>query len=283
MKELVLSVIENFKERIRNPLLGSFAITFLIYNWRPIFILLLSERPVEERVSFLEDNYISYETLYIPLIVSVVYVLLVPYLSSLIEYATDAAVIARRSRVYRARKDILSYKKNEAIIEWEISDAKAGSKELENLNFRISELTKTIEDNEAFSRVLSTDKESLRSQIEIFNLELNEERKALKDKDQYISELQQAIEILSNNSDEDIVLEFIATKLTTNELEIIEDIAFNKISHINENSFQRSTTALLIQIGLFYRANNEKLLFINAEKSHLANKLLNIKPKLKFK
>ena len=67
------------KERIANPLLGSFIISFVVWNWKPFALMILSDKSVEERIAFIESFHTDNINFEYPLYFTLAYVLLLPF------------------------------------------------------------------------------------------------------------------------------------------------------------------------------------------------------------
>ncbi len=59
MKELLGSIKTGLLQRIESPLIGTFSILFVIFNWRAFAVFLFSAKPIEERLSYIEQTYSS--------------------------------------------------------------------------------------------------------------------------------------------------------------------------------------------------------------------------------
>jgi hypothetical protein len=97
MKEFISNLFKVSNERLKNPLIFSFLLSWIAFNWRPVFTLLLSDKKIEDRISYISENFneIQYNLFY-PLIFSFGYVLLLPYLTWLIEVLVQYAKIGRK-------------------------------------------------------------------------------------------------------------------------------------------------------------------------------------------
>lgn len=73
--------IETAKGRFQNPIIGSLIIATLFFLWKPILFLVLSDKPIENRITYIENrfHYEWYEWLF-PLFATAFYVLAVPFL-----------------------------------------------------------------------------------------------------------------------------------------------------------------------------------------------------------
>ena len=84
MKEFIKSLLSPVEERIRNPIIGSFIISFILFNWKPIFIILFySELNILERIFLVEKIYTSFWNYLIPLFFTIAYNWILPYINLL--------------------------------------------------------------------------------------------------------------------------------------------------------------------------------------------------------
>lgn len=71
---------ETVKSRFQNPLIGSVIISMLLFLWKPILFLIFSDKPIEERIAFVESNYQYGWYFLIPISIAVFYVVAIPYI-----------------------------------------------------------------------------------------------------------------------------------------------------------------------------------------------------------
>lgn len=73
MKEVLNSIKVGLLQRIESPLVGSFGVFFVLFNWRGISVFLFSSKPVEERLAYIEQTYShSCYYLWLPLLFALV-------------------------------------------------------------------------------------------------------------------------------------------------------------------------------------------------------------------
>jgi len=174
MKEFLSNLFKVSNERLKNPLLFSFLLSWIAFNWRPIFTLLLSDKKIEDRISYISENFneIQY-TLYYPLIFSIGFVLLLPYFTWLIEVLVQFAKIGRKRNLISEQLSDLKDKQKLAREEFKYEQEKAGNAEISQMNSTIHELTTS-----------NTEKDKT---IERLKIDLNESKKELRKLEQYIS------------------------------------------------------------------------------------------------
>lgn len=59
MKELLQSILSSVNERIKNPFVSAFITSWIIFNWQPIFLMILSIKNIEEKLKQFPQNIIT--------------------------------------------------------------------------------------------------------------------------------------------------------------------------------------------------------------------------------
>ncbi|TDE03241.1 hypothetical protein [Flavobacterium hiemivividum] len=174
MKEFISNLFNVSNERLKNPLIFSFLLSWLAFNWRPIFTLLLSDKKIEDRINYISENFNEIQfNLFYPLIFSFGYVLLLPYITWLIEVLVQYAKFGRKRNSISEQLSDLRDKQKIAREEFKYEQEKAGNAEISQLNSNIQELTK-----------VNTEKDKI---IERLKIDLTESKKEQKKLEQYIS------------------------------------------------------------------------------------------------
>ena len=87
MKEFLQTIFKTSEERIKNPIIGSFFTSWLIFNWKPILFFIFTNKTVEEKIIYIENNYSrSWNLLWYPLISTFIYLIILPYINLTIEF-----------------------------------------------------------------------------------------------------------------------------------------------------------------------------------------------------
>lgn len=79
-------LVDYLKNRARNVLYSSFVISFLIVNWRPIYVLLFGDMNTLDKLSFVDNHYASFWCsllllLALPLVIAAVHIYAISYIS----------------------------------------------------------------------------------------------------------------------------------------------------------------------------------------------------------
>jgi len=140
MKEFLESLFETSSERIKNPFIGSYITAFLVYNWRPIFLLIFSDAKIEDKIVVINYEYCPKEAILWPLAIALFYILILPYINLLFDYMLS---FSNSKKDERKKTNILSnlkHKKAEAKYEREIAEERAGTSEVSQLKDQIERL-----------------------------------------------------------------------------------------------------------------------------------------------
>ena len=84
-------------ERLRSPLLGALTGAWVVANWKPILILVLSNTSIEGRIRAIEQDHIDpLRLIVLPLLFALAYALVMPWVNLGIERGQDVANLKRR-------------------------------------------------------------------------------------------------------------------------------------------------------------------------------------------
>lgn len=135
IKEIYLSVKKTSTDRIKSPFYGVFILTWLVFNWEPVAVILFSELKMEQRIGFVNAVY-PIKVLY-PLLTALFLAFLLPIINEKFTFlqskpiSRTAVILAiRRKRAlladisverYRAKRDV-TYDRHVAGAEKEIQD-----------------------------------------------------------------------------------------------------------------------------------------------------------------
>lgn len=130
-------------QRLKHPLVGSFILSWLAFNWKPIVTLLLSQQPIESRITYINNCFNSLQNLlWWPLGLALFYSILLPYITVGINKLLKKANQNRINELRQEEKDSYQHKVIIAQHEYKLEAERAGRKETQELNDRIEELEK---------------------------------------------------------------------------------------------------------------------------------------------
>ncbi|MFM7854503.1 MAG: hypothetical protein ACKO96_21910 [Flammeovirgaceae bacterium] len=149
IKELLQSLLESSRDRLKNPVVSAFIFSWVVINWRILGILLLSDKVIEDKIKYIEDCYTDYYlNLWIPLGVAVFYILLLPYIMLMFDSLLRKAITLRRQILTSQRLEEIQDKQEIAAEEWQLEKIKQGSQDIESLKDKISELELLVKEKD---------------------------------------------------------------------------------------------------------------------------------------
>lgn len=182
MKEILQSIFKTSEERLKNPFIGTFIIAFIALNWKPIAVFLLSSSPIEKRIDFIASNFSDlWNILWAPLIISIFYIGILPYLMLIFDKFTFLAFKNRNKNLYEVKKIDLDGKKDVAISEIELENLKSDYKEKSDLNNQIKNLNRELEIRNANIENTNIENSNLRKEINEMQKIINESESRIQD------------------------------------------------------------------------------------------------------
>ncbi len=174
MKEFFNSIFQTSSERMRNPVVGSFILSWIVFNWKSITTLIFSNKIIENRIDYISQNFVDiWYQLYYPLFFTVFYVLLLPYLTLGIDYILSYAKIKRKETATDEIIKDFKDKQKIAVEERIFEEAKAGNAEISELNEKISDLTKVNEEKQKTINSLKIDIDELTREKKLLEAFMN--------------------------------------------------------------------------------------------------------------
>ncbi|KQC32733.1 hypothetical protein AAU57_04930 [Nonlabens sp. YIK11] len=167
MKEILKSFFESSKERIKNPLIGTFIISWIAINWKPITILLFSDEIIENRINYIETNYASVDTyLLIPFGIALIYVIILPYFMWGVDELVRKSTIGRKKNLIKQQVFDYEGKQEIAIQESKLEDVKASYRDKADFNKQIEQLRNQLDERDEYLKSQSKELETLNNENE---------------------------------------------------------------------------------------------------------------------
>lgn len=183
MKELLQSVFRTTEERVKNPFIGAFITSWVLFNWKPILFILFSAKNIEEKITFINENFSDLKLLiWFPLLAVFFYILLLPYLNLLFDILLKYSLFKRNEIVINKQKQIIDNQKQIAIEEIKLEEAKTEYRERNTHNKLVEDLQKRNIDLES---EFNKEKELSRAFIEGLRNELKDREKKMKEEFTY--------------------------------------------------------------------------------------------------
>jgi|GEM_PF-3240291 len=188
------TLVTPVNQRLSNPLIGSFALSWAILNWQPIIFLLVSNKNIEDKFSYIKEHFYGVEWsgwlswcmyLIFPLLISILYAIGLPRLENLLEALNLKPRENKMSRVHTLNMKEYSHRIAYAKSQAEIENVKANYMEVEDLNQRITLLTEQLQERN--------------KTIEDYKVQLAEIRFAYKEDINELSTTKEKFEIASRN------------------------------------------------------------------------------------
>jgi hypothetical protein len=146
MKTIILNLLDSSRERLKNPIVGSFIIAWLVLNWKPISIFLFEDLQMIEKIRIIEFKYSSnWNFLWFPLIFSFLYNLAMTYILSFLELIVSKGIKNRYKNQIQIKINEIKNKTSLAEHEFILENTKAGFREVDQTNRIIDNLKKENE------------------------------------------------------------------------------------------------------------------------------------------
>lgn len=140
------TIFSTANHRIKNPLLGSFIFSWIIFNWKPIFYLLFAKDKMFYKISLIESIYENPENaIYRPLALSLFYVVIFPYVNLGLNWITQSADRTKRERQQSLDMERLKSLQELALEEKNLEDIRSGNKDISQLNIEKNRLTEELD------------------------------------------------------------------------------------------------------------------------------------------
>ncbi|MFH7014655.1 hypothetical protein [Flavobacterium sp. FlaQc-47] len=157
LADLIKDFIDTTKERLKTPISGAFLWSFIIFNWRPIVLLLFSNTSIENKIIVINHEYCNFWALFFPFFIALFYTILVPKLMLQIDKSLIETKEERINNIYLEKEHLVDKKTTLASKEFLLKSAESGNKEIQELldqieslkqhNFSLQESIKQINDS----------------------------------------------------------------------------------------------------------------------------------------
>lgn len=144
-KESVKQIAQISIDRLKNPLLGAFFISFIFYNWKAILYLIFSKCGIEDKISEIEVSYSDSKSIYIPIIITICYNLFLPFILLIFEFIVSYSYKWRLGVQYSNKISETRKKGVLAFSERRTQEIVSGNKQLKDLFQQIKNLQNELE------------------------------------------------------------------------------------------------------------------------------------------
>jgi len=145
MTNFIKTILDTANDRLKNPFISTFLISWFAFNWRPVSYAFLSSADINERITYIDNNFLNNrDQIWLPLLFAGIYVLIIPYLMLVIDKLSKYAVISRKRNIVEQK--LLDLKSKQDIVSEEVvlEQIRANHKEKADLNKTINSLESKI-------------------------------------------------------------------------------------------------------------------------------------------
>ena len=161
IKEILQSLFDSSRDRIKNPVIGAFAFSWMAINWRIVLVLLFSDKKIIDKIQHIQDNYVDLVlNFWYPLGFSVFYVLVLPYLMALFDWLSQKAISYRRLISKNHRISEIQGRQEIAAEEWQLEKIRQGSPDISGLKDKIVDLENQLTEKDELINTLRYQLES---------------------------------------------------------------------------------------------------------------------------
>jgi hypothetical protein len=133
-KELLFSFFEASRERLKNPAIGTFALSWIAINWRFVAVLFFSDNKLEDRIRIIEECYLNLSlNLWYPLITSGIYLFILPNVMALVDALSRWAISFRKQISNKHKLEDVLAKQEIAVEERSLELIEEGSPDVHKL------------------------------------------------------------------------------------------------------------------------------------------------------
>ena len=228
IKDLSQSIKATLYERISSPFFGIFVLSWLVFNWRVPYVLILGDGNIYTRLNFVQYHYIANHHLlfWYPLALSIIVLLSYPILAlapfsywlfftslrTKIKQKIEGKALLTIEQSNKLREELSRYsrEKHEIILDME--------KEIDNLSFQNKNLSKDLEKLTSEKQKLSIELDAINKkneQLEVQNKVLKNKAQETSHYEDRISNILKGVDAIYNKS------EYLSTDIT--KLEIIAE------------------------------------------------------------
>ncbi len=160
--ELLKEIYDSSRERIKTPITGAYTLAFILWNWRPILLLIFEKVNVSDKIIIINNEYCNWQAIFGPLGIALIFTIVVPFLMTAIDWSTESPKKTRLKNVYKNKIYDAEYQIDLAKQELVLQDIRSGNKEKQDFIDKIKQLEQQIIDlNESNKVVVENYKKQL--------------------------------------------------------------------------------------------------------------------------
>lgn len=198
MKEIIESLRDGAKERIKNPIFGAIFASWIVVNWDIVLLISTSKQDIEN-IIYTIRNISNFRLCLLPILLGIIYTLINPWGCYFIEKIRNIAFLRSKKdklelevKILTAKSDLVEAQtKNELLKDQIVSEMNYEKKSRE---LEISEKQQSLADNK--KRLDETTKKyaEVTASLEMHDAELSEIKKNIQNKVSQLNDLNSAIE-----------------------------------------------------------------------------------------
>lgn len=158
--ELLKEIHDSSKERVKTPITGAYIFSFIIWNWRPLVLLIFENATVSEKIIVINNEYCNLMSILGPFFLSLFFTLGIPYLMVIINNILKPAKQSRIESIYQTKTTELNEQIKLVDKELALQDKKTRSKSTEDFENQINEMQKRIDNINESNKVVVEDYEN---------------------------------------------------------------------------------------------------------------------------
>lgn len=111
LSDFIPSLKKNIEDRLTNPIAGTFVLSWVIVNWKPILFVILSELEIGKRINVVETEYFDINHMVtFPLLFTTFYLIALPWILYWLEKLQNFATSKRQIFKLETELKMLKYK-----------------------------------------------------------------------------------------------------------------------------------------------------------------------------
>lgn len=235
--DLIKDFIDTSKERLKTPISGAFIWAFIIWNWRPIVLLLFSEQTIEDRIQIIDQYFCTLPALIWPIGLALFYTIAIPAIMIGIDWVLAPIKKIRIGRIYESKDYVTDEKIKLARKEFELKNIETGNKQIEDFQRQIQELE---ESKNVLIKNHQFEKDELNSNLsnttEMYKNSARSSNNLITELKNKINLLEEDVAEKENELKNDDRVMTVLIKLTPEETYILRELALDRLENIGEKA-----------------------------------------------
>lgn len=148
IKDFLKSFFSTASDRMRNPFYGTFIISWIAFNWKPLLLLLFSTKSIEEKINFVVENYASHFYNFTgPFFISILFLVIPNYILWGADHLLSWSLKGRRKIQNIRIIEDFGFRIEMATKEAELEETKANFRTIQELNSKIDLLNIQLDES----------------------------------------------------------------------------------------------------------------------------------------